>query len=282
MNFLMYKNILIPKQNNFLYEKCEDIQQINNMFDSVGFICQENNINVYRIDDYPYIWLKDIMPFENVVFKPAFSYLPKKEKKLLEKNILEFYNASNHWIKNDQIKYSDLMLDGGSIIKNSDMYFVSQKFVEDNGKESIKKLYDTLNECYNIIFIQPDPLDKTGHIDSVIRPIDKNLVLLNDYRNICPDVHEKNTKVLSDNKIDYILIPVFPSRKKVWGWYSLDGHYLNYIQIGNKCINNSFNNREQEKELEFILKQYFDDIYWIDIQPFSKYGGGLHCLTWQF
>jgi agmatine/peptidylarginine deiminase len=290
----MTKNIIIPKQKKILYEKSENLVNQNKIFDSLEQYAEKQNITVHRFENYPSIWLRDFMPIGSNIFHPAFTYMNRNEKILTEESVRCFYKFQekvtfmNSLLKEKgYFKRIDLYLDGGSCVFKNNLMFISTKIFSDNKKLEKTKIREILFTAFpkisTLVFVEPDLLDKTGHLDSMLRITNSGVILLNDYSKQDPDKHQYLISLMKQYKLDYDLVPVFLSDvPKKFGWYPLDGHYLNYVELNDLCVNNSYKNLEEEKQVELVLRKHFSDIQWVDIYPFSKYGGGIHCLTYQY
>jgi agmatine/peptidylarginine deiminase len=106
------------------------------------------------------------------------------------------YLQSKKWIKSisnvdsicDKINFkrskSDIVLDGGNVTKTTDKVIMCDKIFFENPHYSRRQLSNKLKELYEIdklYFVPQQPKDFTGHADGMVRFLDNNTVIVNDY-----------------------------------------------------------------------------------------------------
>lgn len=228
------------------------------------------------------IWARDYMPIQ--ISKSIFieyrydpDYLQGKWKGYRD---LKTYPD----IVCDSIKLmtekSDIILDGGNIIKSDNCLILTDKVVVENRLSYSKiELIDKLKKTFEvekIILIPWDRKEKFGHSDGVLRFVNNNTVLIN-------EIYEYDTKLLyrlKQNGIDYEFLRFKVNKKDKRNWA-----YINFLQTKDLILLPKFDIDEDEQALEQIKKYYpdyaeNDRIAQIDMTKIVKFGGALNCVSW--
>jgi len=173
---------------------------------------------------------------------------------------------------------SDLIMDGGNLVKSSDCIILTDKIVKENRLsyskiELIKKLQDTF-QVDKVVLIPKDKLDEYGHSDGMIRFIDKNSVLINYYY--------KDDSVMAYRlkeaglKTEYIDYKVKKKDKRNWA-------YLNFLQTKDLILLPKFGIDEDEqafKQIKSFYTDYKEKIAQVEMSEIVRFGGALNCITW--
>ncbi len=276
--------MLTDNQTNFLYlpdslpEKYPEFyQRLENLF-------QENQISFAVLPNTKDIWAVDYMPIqisENkfVQFKYDPDYL--KFKKYAE-------TISNVDYICDSLKMlrtkSDIILDGGNVIKSKNKVILCDKIFEENPTYSRKDLGNKLKELFEVekLYIIPQqPGDIIGHADGMLRFLDENTVLINDLSKEKNKIFERSFKTALDNaELDYIEIPYNPynNQKSIHA----NGIYINYIEMKDIIILPVFDMKEDVIAIQ-QFKRLFPENKILPIESNEiAYGGGvLNCISWN-
>ena len=175
---------------------------------------------------------------------------------------------------------SDIILDGGNVVKSDNCLILTDKVVVENKlsyskTELIDKLKKTF-EVEKIILIPWDKKEKFGHSDGVLRFINNNTVLIN-------EIYEYDTKLLyrlRQNGIDYEFLKFKVNRKDKRNWA-----YINFLQTKDLILLPKLKIDEDKQAMEQIEKYYPDyakdnRIVQIDMSKVIKFGGALNCISW--
>lgn len=226
------------------------------------------------------IWARDYMPIqitENKYIEYRFDpdYLQGIEKKRRELK-------THPDIVCDTIKLStqksDLIIDGGNIVKSSNCIILTDKIVDENQRdytktELLKKLHETF-EVEKIALIPWDKLEEYGHSDGMIRFIDNDTVLINHFYKSDSELLKQLKKVgLKTEFVDY---KVEKKDKRNWA-------YLNFLQTKDLILLPKFGIEEDEQAFEQIESFYPDykgKIAQIDMNETVNLGGTLNCISW--
>jgi agmatine/peptidylarginine deiminase len=228
------------------------------------------------------IWARDYMPIqisENnfIEYRYDPDYLQGKTKGF--RNLKTYPDIVCDSMKLKTIK-TDIILDGGNIVKSSNCIVLTDKIVQENKHqynktELIQKLHEIF-EVEKVVLIPWDKKEKFGHSDGVLRFIDEKTVLVSEiYKN-----DKRLFEILKQNHLNTEILKVKINREHKWNWA-----YINFLQTKDLILLPMFNIDEDNNALEQISK-YFpeysknDKILNIEMSEIVKLGGALNCISW--
>ena len=229
------------------------------------------------------IWAVDYMPIQISVGKYIqFVYNPDYlQTERLQKTI------SNVDLICDTLNLnclkSDIVLDGGNIVRTTDKVILCDKVFLENPKYNQKQLIEKLEilfEAEKIYFIPQDPNDYIGHADGMLRFINQDTVIINDYSKEKPQFQRAFKIALDNAYLNYIEIPYNPYHNK--NYEQANGNYINFLQMENVIILPTFGLKEDE-----IVVRVFEDLFkdqtikTIDSNDIANDGGVLNSITWN-
>lgn len=226
------------------------------------------------------IWVRDFMPIKNANGHwVLFRYFPK----YLQAPQHHPYISDNKKIC-DAIglayTYSDIILDGGSIVYHGDMYCISERVYQDNvhiPKADLYQQLQTLLQTDNVHILPCDPDDFTGHLDGIITFIDDHTILLNDGKEAYL-VELRNYFSRLGKKI--ISVPFNPYTNRTL--QSAKGIYINFVISESVLLLPVFNLPEDEKAITLLTSVYPNyTIVPILCNKLATQGGLLHCVSWE-
>lgn len=225
-----------------------------------------------------HVWARDYMPvqvagdrFVQYVYDP--DYL-KKDREYIPR-----YGAISRRLELP-CEQTRLVLDGGNIVKGPRSVIMTDKVLRENAifKESyVISQLERLFEC-RVCLIPWDRYDIFGHADGMVRFIDRDTVLLNNYADIDRDLRRRLLESLrwdgfSVEELHYDLPR--PS-KQSWA-------YLNYLRVKNCIFVPGLGLDEDEKALEQIGR-FYPDCTVVPVpgcQDLVRDGGALNCISWN-
>lgn len=232
---------------------------------------------LHHTKDY---WCRDYMPiqvnetkFVQYVYAP--DYLQNKENK----RYITDPTASLHDLAIQPVK-TNLIIDGGNIIKCPDKVIMTEKVLIENKnitRNKVVAILEQLFEC-SIVFLPWDKSETYGHADGIVRWVDGNTVLLTAYE-MSRFFANKFLKELERNFNVIVMKYSTRPRNREHSWA-----YINFLQTKNVIIVPAFNIKEDEHALLQIEKAFPDYkgcIEPVDISSIICYGGGLNCITWN-
>jgi agmatine deiminase len=230
------------------------------------------------------IWAVDFMPVQiSKSLFVRFTYNPDYLRTNAGRKTISDVDAICNSIGLHPTK-SELIVDGGNISRWKDKVIMCDKVFHENDhiqeKDVIKELVDVL-QIDKLIFVPWDPNDFTGHSDGMVRFIDENTVLINDYSKEDPAFQRAFRMSLYNAGLDWIEFPYDPPNNDPT-LVSARGLYLNYLQMDQAVIMPAFKNKLDEKAY-YILEEVFNDqvILTLESNDLAKDGGILNCITWN-
>ena len=128
-----------------------------------------------------------------------------------------------------------------------------------------------------INFSKHNILAQSGHSDAMVRWIDENSVLVNDFSNESKSFNDRLVKALKKSGLDVKFMKYkegFFTKKRDWG------AYLNFIKINDILIVPIYSIDDDDVALEQIKKVYSScRVETINLSKIIELGGALHCIT---
>jgi agmatine/peptidylarginine deiminase len=228
-------------------------------------------------------YCRDYMPAQisedkyiQFTFKP--DYLlgnPNREKYFTSTTIVK---RKNSFLNELNIFDSDIILDGGNIIKSEHLVIISDKVFKDNPNYSKTKLIDKLEQQLSseILIIPAYPKEETGHADGILRFLDNETILTinHEYEG---KWGEELYRILENEKLKIYPLPQAANPNKDWA-------YINYLQVRNIVVIPIFNNKSDEIIIPFMENLFLSkgyQTYHLNAQNIVKHGGVLNCFSWN-
>ena len=219
------------------------------------------------------IWIRDFMPF------------------LLDDGRLVSYVYDPDYLKDDKyshlrtkIPYTsnhiDLVIDGGNFIRLGGKAIMTDKIFKENPTKTKSEIIETIKQkcaLNELIIIPRQPYDMLGHSDGMVRWIDENSVLVNDFSNESKSFNDRLIRSLKKCGLNIKFMRYsegFFSKKRDWG------AYLNFIKINSFLIVPVYGIDDDYVAIEQIKKFYSGcSIETINLREIIELGGALHCIT---
>jgi len=231
------------------------------------------------------VWCRDYMPIQLSEARFIFSkYDPPYLKTPKDKATISDNTKIVFSMDLGDLVISPLKIEGGNVVKGKNKVICTTRIFDDNPKfkkDHIIKLVNELMEGDEVIFIPEQPDDMTGHADGMVRFVDDNTVIINDYseeedRKFVEELY----RVLKTAKLNIIEIPT--------SMYSNDddidatGIYVNYLQIGKLIFLPKFE-RDEDQEVEDMFNEIFKGhtIVPVKSNEIAEEGGVLNCCSWN-
>lgn len=251
------------------------------------------------------IWCRDFMPIQTdagfVQFLYAPSYLVDDEKAW--PSITPPGAAYPSWLR-DKVQVVPLVLDGGSVIGNRNVAFVSERIFPDNPSWSRREIRDALREslCIKRVKFLPDLKDElTGHLDGSIRMVADDTVVIGTppavsqesprIRRILRAASEHALKLtLAARSLGLKVIKLVDAsyRAPVDPEDNAFGVYANFLQMGSKAlivpkygVSEDIHARAQ-LEAEGFQVTMVDASAFVDPKQGNCAGGAINCVTWSW
>lgn len=276
--------MIADKETNHLYLSDRLESDYPNFFKNFKKELDRHGIDPEYLPDTKDVWCVDYMPIQIsesdfVQFKYYPTYLRTKK---LEKTISDTSLICKKIDLSPSV--TEIIADGGNITRSNNKVIMTTRVITENPQYSMKELTDKLTDLLQIdqlILIPEQPKDFTGHSDGMIRFIDNDTVIINDYSKEPVKDFQLHLKIALHNAgLDTIEIPtsVYDNEK----YDDATGDYINYLQMDGIIFVPIFNRKEDDK----VVRQLEDIFSETTIVPvvsneLSKDGGIINCVTWN-
>jgi len=230
------------------------------------------------------IWARDYMPiqvnkdkFVQFVYNPSYLRDDVKWKKTIS-DVDAICNA----IGVTPLK-TDIVVDGGNVVKSEGRVIMCDRVFSENPHYTKPQLMDELQRLFEtdqLIFIPTHEGDEFGHADGMVRFLDNNTVLVNDYSGETSEFQGRFLLSLHKAGLDWIEIPYNPYNNKLK--IQAQGIYINYLEIGSHVILPAFGMKEDD-----IVSKQFEELFrgktvsTVNSNEIANEGGVLNCITWD-
>lgn len=227
------------------------------------------------------IWARDYMPMQVsedkfVEYRYDPDYLQGTEKG--NRDLKTYPDIVCDSINLKTIK-TDIILDGGNVVKSRNCVILTDKIVKENrllcGKTELIKRLEKVFEVDHVVLVPWYPKEIFGHSDGMLRFIDEKTVLINEVEK-SPSLE----KQLKEHGLswEYLRFDVEKKNKYYWA-------YINFLQTKDHILLPKFNADEDEQAFEQIKKYYPDyaernRIAQVGLTEIVKFGGALNCISW--
>lgn len=254
-----------------------------------------DNNNIYKLNTGD-IWLRDFMPialrgekFEYYKFQYNPSYLTKKDEVIRTLGDSTPGKLTKHF-SNQNMTSENLILDGGNFISNGlGIAITTNRIISDNQHFSfseIKAWFRNRMGIEKLIILPVEPGDITGHVDGMVRFIDRSFVVVGDYPSsyrIGKEFMERISSTMKQNGFRVVRIlndvPELPKRK----FPNAYGNYINYLRVGNTIYLPIYKNKEVlNKRTITMYESLALEVVPVYADEIAEYGGVLNCITWHY
>lgn len=244
-----------------------------------------HNVDYMFLEHTKDVWCRDYMPIQTDIRKYVFSkYNPpylksKKDRLTISDNVKVAYSMNL-----GEFQISPILIEGGNVVKSKNKIICTSRVIDDNSDFEPNDVLDWLKRLFKdkeIIIIPETPNDFTGHADGMVRFLNENTVLINDYsKEEDRGFVDKLYKILRAANLKPIEIPT--SIYENTTFVDASGCYINYLQIGKLIFLPTFN-REEDKEVEKMFQKLFEGHTVVPVlsNELAKEGGVLNCCTWN-
>jgi agmatine/peptidylarginine deiminase len=240
---------------------------------------EENGIAYGLLPNTKDIWARDYMPAYSNGHYVSYVYNPdylqnEKDKQYITDNVEEVFDLSN-----DSVTKTKLVIDGGNVIMCGDKIIMTDKiFVENSGfsKEDVAAEIERVFSA-KLVVIPWDKEEKFGHADGMVRYVSDNHVLINNYKDIDPELRLKILDALSPY-FSQISELEYASAQRVNSWA-----HINYLQVNNLIFVPQLEIPSDKLAIEQISSIFPDStIIPVEVKGIVKKGGALNCVSWNY
>jgi len=265
----------------------------------------KQNIDIVVINYWDEIWLRDCMGMfaENQFFK--FNYSPNY---CSLKNEVKYYKYINKYVKQIIAETASLPvieiplnIDGGNFVHNTKRAFMTEKVYEDNPGINVGQIISDYTGIEAIVVPQ-NPHDVIGHSDGYMAFKNEDTVFISEYQNQSFLKHDIayinklksiaiknsfNVLPLFDNPVNESINCACKNKKTRSCLYSARGLYINYIRFNNYVIMPEYTlPSNSDVEYNWVNKRWLNsqgfNVIGINCDQLAKFGGSLHCISFQY
>lgn len=235
------------------------------------------------------IWARDYMPiqvskdkFAEFRFDPDYLQGSGRDRRKLK--TYPDIVCDNLGIKT--IK-SDIILDGGNIIKSDNAVILTEKVLLENwrtyNENQLIQQLEILFETDKIIIIPKDPGEMYGHSDGAVRFIDNDTVLINWYFKAFDEYFIKSLlDSITEKGLKYEWMDLALSGDEADGY---NWAYINFLQTEDLILVPKLGIKEDDIAFSQICKFYksYADrgrIFQADSKQVVEKEGALNCISW--
>lgn len=218
-------------------------------------------------------WCRDYMPIQvNETKFVQYAYAPDYLQNEKDRRYITDPTATLHDLNTPTVK-TNLIIDGGNIIKCPDKVIMTKKVFRENKnipRNKVIAMLEQLFEC-SIAFLPWDKSETYGHADGIVRWVNGNTVLLTAYE-MSRYFANKFLEELERNFDVIVMKYTTRPRNREHSWA-----YINFLLTKNVIIAPVFNIKEDEQALQQIeaaFPDYHGRIEPVDISNIISHGGG--------
>jgi len=276
--------MITDSQTNTVYYSNQSIYGLKEEVGELKIILKDHGIQCHKILGTRDYFCRDYMPvqkdentFIQFRFKPDYLLNDPKQNQYFSN--INLIHQENEFLKSLNIIPSDIILDGGNLIKWNNKVIITDKVFIDNPDilpENLIEKLRALLKC-QVIIIPRYPGEETGHADGLVRFIDDNSVLSICLANKPIDWIYWLKEALVKANITLLSLPqvLLEEEELAWG-------YINYLHVGELIILPTFGYKSDSMIEKFFAKVFPDNtIKTLDAKKIIMEGGVLNCFTWN-
>lgn len=275
--------MIADKQTNFLYLADTLQKKYPTFFKRFEQVLIAHEIEFALLPNTKDVWAVDYMPiqidlnkFVRFIYNPSYLQTTKYLKTISDVDKI----CVDIGIETSK---SNILIDGGNVTRTTDKVIMTERIFKDNPTYERKKLIKELRELLQVdkLYLVPEqPDDFTGHSDGMLRFIDEDTIVINDYKKEKKEFYAVFKNAIQNTGLEAIEIPYNVYNNK--NDEQANGDYINFLQMKNIVIIPTFGIKEDElaiRKLETVFAG--NKIVAIDSNDIAKDGGILNCITWN-
>lgn len=189
------------------------------LFTQLHSVLTSHGVEVQLLENVRDIWAKDYCPIQiepgrMVQFRYEPDYLNEHPELRTGREIASQFH------KIGECQQCDINLDGGNVVASRNKAILTDKIYRENPNRDRGKLRDELRRVLQVeqlVVIPREPYDPIGHADAMVRFINEDAVLVNDYAVVDPAFGNRLVEVLHSHGLAIERIPYFHERRSTGG-----------------------------------------------------------------
>jgi len=255
-----------------------------NFWDGLERILARHRVEVGLLRETNDVWAQDYMAIQvDETTFVKFTYRP------------DYLRGYEHLITGEDVcqqfaflegpQNSDIRLDGGNVVASSRCVILTEKVFRENPSWPRKKLREELRRLLRVeecIFIPVEWGDLIGHADGVVRFLDDDRVVINDYSELDPDYGDELVRILRRHRLHVEVLPYAvddePRRGEIG---SAVGNRVNFLRVGNLVVMPVYGipqDDEALRKMEGFLPGA--DVVPLPSSELAREGGVVNCVSW--
>lgn len=235
------------------------------------------------------IWARDYMPIQIndedfIEYRYDPDYLQGDTDDEETRELKSYPNIICDALNLNTIK-SDIILDGGNIVKSENVIILTDKIVWENERNyTEKELLHNLHETFQVeqvILIPWDEACEFGHADGMLRFIDNETVLLSGfYETIDVGFRKHLVQSIEKAKLNIEWLRCAKKEKEA------NIAYINFLQTKDLILVPELNRKDDDlaafESISAHYKTYAENnrIFQVDVRDIAKQSGALNCISW--
>ena len=158
---------------------CQALDRYPKVFSSLVEELMAADCSVHIVTETRNVWCRDYFPVQVAKDKfVKFRYIHD------DRTWPQLYVSDTAWQHIGPIVKSDIVLDGGNVVRHDGKVLMTEIVFEHNPGYDPDDLHDELERLLDaqVIFLPVEPDDPLGHADGVVKWIDANTVFVNNYQ----------------------------------------------------------------------------------------------------
>jgi agmatine deiminase len=255
------------------------------VFASLREILMSHGIEVRLLGKVKDIWAKDYCPIQvgsgNLVkFRYDPDYLKDHPELKTEDGVVKSVVGIG------RCRRSGIVLDGGNIVATQTKAILTEKIYKENSSLTRSHMRDRLQRLLQVdqlIIIPKEPYDLFGHADGMVRFIDEQSVLVNDYSKVDPAFGERLFKVLRRHQLAIETLPYFFEQRSSAGIPSAVGCFTNFLRTEKVLVAPVYGTEHGHVALR-KLEAVFPGLPIVPLEctELARKGGVLNCISAGF
>lgn len=184
-----------------------------------------------------------------------------------------------------ECRQSRLIVDGGNIVRYGDTAIMTDKVFKENPQYTPKVLRAKLAELLeveNLIIIPKEPHEVFGHADGIVRFVNEQTVVVNDYSKVNHAYRGRLLHVLRREGLVAVEITYAPERTRRGVEQSAVGVYANFLQCRGVILVPVYGLRHDEAVVNMLCRTFRGvAVHAVGSASLSQAGGGLNCVGWS-
>jgi len=236
------------------------------------------------------IWCRDYMPvqvgrgkFVQFLYDPDYLRRPQDRRTITPPQVARSLPVIKHCTR------SSLRVDGGNVVGWFDKTILTDKvFVENPSVRpaALRKRLADLLRVERVIVIPQEPAGVLGHADGVVRLVNGQTVLVNDYAHAgsreLEGYGEHLSSVLEGAGLRIVPVPYRPDLRSRARIPPATGVYVNLLHTA-KAVFVPVYGLGTDNDALRLLEKVFAPIAVtpVNCTTLARLGGGIHCITWS-